>query len=74
MEPKRVLVVLFEGFNTMDMNGPYEVFRMADNRNAFTVTITAEMEVTRSFEGVQVKVIPASKWLIPRPSLADYSS
>ncbi|KAH0598352.1 hypothetical protein MHUMG1_03650 [Metarhizium humberi] len=55
MEPKRVLVVLFEGFNTMDMNGPYEVFRMADNRNAFTVTITAEMEVTRSFEGVQVK-------------------
>ncbi|EFZ04334.2 ThiJ/PfpI family protein [Metarhizium robertsii ARSEF 23] len=55
MATRKVLMVLFDGFNTMDMNGPYEIFRMSGNRDVFTVTVAAETEITTSFEGVHIK-------------------
>lgn len=51
----RVLVILFPGFNTLDMAGPIEVLRMSADRELFKVTIAAEGDITTSSEGVQVK-------------------
>lgn len=53
---KKVLVVIFPGFNTMDMNGPCEVLQMAGNGQRFTLTVASESEITTSSEGIQVKV------------------
>lgn len=53
---KNVLVVIFPGFNTLDMNGPYEILKMAGNGKIFTLTIASETEITTSSEGIQVKV------------------
>lgn len=52
----KALVLLFPGFNTLDMAGPLEVLKMSADRELFSVTIAAEDEITTSFESVQVKV------------------
>lgn len=49
----KALTVLFPGFNTLDMNGPFEVLARA---GLFEMVTAAENEITRSAEGVQVKV------------------
>jgi len=51
-----VLLVLFPGFNTLDMNGPYEVLQRSADASVFTVTVASETDITTSVEGVQVKV------------------
>ncbi|EJT70988.1 hypothetical protein GGTG_12009 [Gaeumannomyces tritici R3-111a-1] len=48
----KALMVLFPGFNTLDMNGPFEVLTRGD---LFEVVTAAESDITRSSEGVQVK-------------------
>lgn len=45
------LIVLFPGFNTLDLNGPLEVFRKSGTSNIFNVTIASETECTTSAEG-----------------------
>ncbi|KAK0708060.1 ThiJ/PfpI family protein [Lasiosphaeris hirsuta] len=50
-----VLLVLFPGFNTLDMNGPYEILQKSKVGNAFGIKVAAENEITVSVEGVQVK-------------------
>ncbi|KAL8386903.1 hypothetical protein RB595_010306 [Gaeumannomyces hyphopodioides] len=53
MAPKlKALMVLFPGFNTLDMNGPFEVLSRGD---LFEMVTAAESDITRSSEGVQVK-------------------
>jgi len=54
--PVKILLVLFPGFNTLDMNGPYEVLRKSKGGDLFTITVAAESEITTSCEGVHVKV------------------
>lgn len=51
-----VLLVLFPGFNTLDMNGPYEVLQRSADASVFTITVASETDITTSVEGVQVKV------------------
>lgn len=52
----KVLMPIFPGFNTLDMNGPYEVLRKTRQGRAFKVTVASETEITTSTEGVHVKV------------------
>ena len=52
----QVLVILFPGFNTQDVNGPYEIFAIAGMKTHFDVTVAAHDEVTTSHEGVHIKV------------------
>jgi putative intracellular protease/amidase len=52
----KVLLIIFPGFNTLDMNGPYEVLRRSGQSNIFGITVASETEITTSVEGVQVKV------------------
>lgn len=52
----QVLLILFPGFNTLDMNGPYDVFTKSGTSQYFSVTIAAEDDITKSFEGVLVQV------------------
>jgi putative intracellular protease/amidase len=59
-----VLLVLFPGFNTLDMNGPYEVLQRSADASVFTVTVASETDITTSVEGVQVKVSSSS---VPPP-------
>jgi putative intracellular protease/amidase len=56
--PKKshALLLLFPGFNTLDMNGPLEVFRKSGTSDVFVVTVASETEITDSTEGVHVKV------------------
>ncbi|KAK4442352.1 class I glutamine amidotransferase-like protein [Podospora aff. communis PSN243] len=62
---KSILLVLFPGFNTLDMNGPYEVLRKTKSGELFNITVAAESEITTSCEGVQVKRdIPLDESLI----------
>ena len=51
-----MLLVLFPGFNTLDMNGPYEVLQRSAGAAVFKVTVASETEITTSVEGVHVKV------------------
>jgi putative intracellular protease/amidase len=51
-----VLLLLFPGFNTLDVNGPLEVFRKSGSSNIFDVTIVSETECTTSVEGAIMKV------------------
>ncbi|KAK0615174.1 ThiJ/PfpI family protein [Bombardia bombarda] len=53
--PTKVLMLLFPGFNTLDMNGPYETFSKSGQSSLFKVTVTSETEITTSTEGVHVK-------------------
>lgn len=59
-----VLLVLFPGFNTLDMNGPYEVLQRSADASVFTITVASETDITTSIEGVQVKVSSSRVWSI----------
>lgn len=52
----KVLLILYDGFNTLDMNGPYDVLTKSGTSTNFSVTVASETEITRSFEGALVKV------------------
>lgn len=56
----KVLLILFDGFNTLDMNGPYEVLRKSGVRTGVKIEVAAESEITTSVEGVHVKVFSRS--------------
>ncbi|KAF6805699.1 ThiJ/PfpI family protein [Colletotrichum sojae] len=50
-----VLVILFPGFNTLDMNGPLEVLTKSGTSDYFSVEVASETEITTSYEGVHVQ-------------------
>jgi len=67
----QVLVILFPGFNTQDVNGPYEIFAIAGMKTHFDVTVAAHDEVTTSHEGVHIKRdVPLDETLLAKVS--DY--
>ena len=44
-----VLIILFNGFNTLDVNGPYEVLRKSGTSDIFKkVTIASQTKITTS--------------------------
>lgn len=51
----KALLILFEGFNTLDVNGPLEVFRKSGNAQDISVTVAAQAEITTSTEGAHMK-------------------
>jgi hypothetical protein len=53
---RQILLVLFPGFNTLDMNGPYEVLAKPGGGDVFKISVASETEITTSAEGVHVKV------------------
>jgi len=56
-QPKsNVLIILFQGFNTLDVNGPLEVFRKSGLSQYFKVKVAAVDDITVSDEGAQMKV------------------
>ncbi|KAK3317129.1 ThiJ/PfpI family protein [Cercophora scortea] len=50
-----VLLILFPGFNTLDMNGPYEVLRKSGLSQNFNVTVASETDITTSIEGLHAR-------------------
>lgn len=69
--PYNCLLLLYHGFNTLDANGPLEVFRKSGLSKKFGVTITSENEHTTSAEGLIVKRhVPLDQNLID--SLDEY--
>lgn len=55
-EKVKVLLILFDGFNTIDMNGPYDILTQSGQSDHFVIEVAAEQEITKSIEGVLVKV------------------
>lgn len=55
-EKVRVLLILFDGFNTIDMNGPYDILTKSGQSDHFVLKVAAEQEITKSIEGVLVEV------------------
>lgn len=55
--PRRVLIPLFPGFNTLDVNGPLEVVgnRTIAAVNLFSPVIASATETTSAFENIAVK-------------------
>jgi putative intracellular protease/amidase len=55
-----VLLVLFPGFNTLDMNGPFDVLTKSGTSTSFKIQVASESTdhcgITRSGEGVKVQV------------------
>lgn len=55
-----VLLVLFPGFNTLDMNGPFDVLSKSGTSTSFNIQVASESThscgVTKSTEGVKVQV------------------
>lgn len=51
-----VLLIVFPGFNTIDMNGPYDVLTKSGMNKMFNLTVASETLITRSCEGVKVEV------------------
>jgi hypothetical protein len=56
MALQKILLILFPGFNTLDMNGPYEILQKAHDGNAFKITVASETDLTTAQEGAIVKV------------------
>ena len=57
---KQVVFVIFENFNTLDLNGPQEVLKnyavgSTEDQQIFDISVAAECEITTAFEKVQVK-------------------
>ena len=51
----QALLILFPGYNTLDVNGPLEVLgNTALPLNTFQITIAAAEELTRACEGVRI--------------------
>lgn len=54
--PIRVLMPIFPGFNTLDLNGPAEVLGNSSlPRNTFHITVVSATEHTTSYENVTIK-------------------
>jgi cyclohexyl-isocyanide hydratase len=55
--PLKVLLLAFPGMNTLDLNGPVEVFGSSSvaKQGYFSITIAAAEEITEAFEGVLIK-------------------
>ncbi|KAK0619512.1 DJ-1 PfpI family protein [Immersiella caudata] len=71
MALQNILLILFPGFNTLDMNGPYEILQKANDGNAFRITVASETDLTTAQEGAIVKRdIPLDDDLIA--NLHDY--
>lgn len=55
-----VLLVLFPGFNTLDMNGPFDVLSKSGTSTSFSIQVASESTdhcgVTKATEGVKVQV------------------
>lgn len=55
-----VLLVLFPGFNTLDMNGPFDVLSKSGTSTSFNIQVASESTdrcgITKSTEGVKVQV------------------
>lgn len=55
-----VLLVLFPGFNTLDMNGPFDVLSKSGTSTSFNIQVASESKdhcgVTKATEGVKVQV------------------
>jgi transcriptional regulator GlxA family with amidase domain len=72
--PIKVLVPIFPGFNTLDLNGPAEVLgNTALPRNAFLITVASAAELTTSYENVTIKRnVSFSELLENKSKLAEY--
>ncbi|KAK7709741.1 hypothetical protein SLS64_005982 [Diaporthe eres] len=55
-EKVKVLLILFDDFNTIDMNGPYDILTKSGQSEHLFVEVAAEKEITKSIEGVLVEV------------------
>jgi hypothetical protein len=57
IRPLEVLLLVFPGFNTLDLNGPVEVLGSSSlaDKHPFNITIAAASEVTEAFEHVLIK-------------------
>ena len=54
--PIKVLLPIFPGFNTLDLNGPAEVLgNTALPRGTFSLAVASATEYTTSYEGVTIK-------------------
>lgn len=55
-----MLLVLFPGFNTLDMNGPFDVLSKSGTSTSFNIQVASESKdpcgITKSTEGVKVQV------------------
>lgn len=55
-----VLLLLFPGFNTLDMNGPFDVLTKSGTSTSFNIQVASESAdpcgITKSGEGVKVQV------------------
>lgn len=56
MAPRNVLVITFPGFNTLDLNGPWEALHVPGRGAEFKMTLASETEITTSAENMQVQV------------------
>ena len=54
--PIKVLMPIFSGFNTLDLNGPLEVLARPKEKGTFKCTIAAAEDVTLAAEGVSIQV------------------
>lgn len=52
----KALLILFPGYNTLDVNGPLEVFMKSGSTKIFDVTIASETDHTTSVEGAVMQV------------------
>jgi len=60
-----VLLILFPGFNTLDMNGPYDVLTKSSMSTEFKIDVASETPITKSVEGVLVEVGgPSPTWYL----------
>lgn len=55
-EKVKVLLILFDGFNTIDMNGPYDILTQSGQSEHFVIDVAAEQQPTKSIEGVLIEV------------------
>ncbi|SLM35437.1 DJ-1 domain, InhA-type [Lasallia pustulata] len=53
--PIKVLMPIFSGFNTLDLNGPLEVLARPKEKGTFKCTIAAAEDVTLAAEGVSIQ-------------------
>jgi transcriptional regulator GlxA family with amidase domain len=72
--PIHVLLPIFPGFNTLDLNGPAEVLgNTALPRNTFRITVASATELTTSYENVTIKRdVSFSELLKSNSKLVDY--
>ena len=57
IEPLRVLMPIYDGFNTFDFNGPVEVLCQANRMSTephFKITVAAEEAITKSIENIRI--------------------